>query len=667
MNQNHFLEIVLYRKEHHEIRNHSQTSQPLNSLSLLRGSTNKQTNDQTMSMLSSRERLTRSVSFSKVLKFGILFGIMFLAFFKELETVPNHRNNNCHDAKTITNKPPKGTTTGTNNIVVVATNAIAPGELPGYTGWARPEKTLARSFSIVKSVSSTGGVAVTPEAGDDKETFKMSGTRGYHESVITVKCEGHKDCVVKTRNRENNNNSDDDNGPSLFFLRAYGPAVVPGTVTSRSCRRSVGVDEGCYYDISFVFYDPGLYTIEVVLTFSSPPPISAFPLSTESNQQEPHYEGYLLPGFPLVATVEFEQEEGETTNPQKSKSTTSSSDNNTEEKDLCKFEDLVETSSTSAMKKARWKVTGKVNEKEYSSKTMNSPLVSTMGYIHNVNSLGINMEYRYVNDCLILPESSFDKNRRDGPTSVGQCSGPRKKIHIVYIGDSVLRVQKDMLQDLLKGIPTHQVEFTYLSLYGGYRKNQVLGPASVETFLQDLRVKTNDENVVILFNTGLHDIHRLCGAEFLEERPTYLEKDRLVSGSFACVDEYRALLKDFINAIHGFPAALKVFQSTTAAWPKYGNYGIGWDKNAQDMPLVSDFSAAFNEVAFEVLADYKDTTSTGSNNIDIMDGYWITYSRPDNREVGDIGKKLSHPGAEVLSAMARTWVMLISDKVCLPI
>ena len=586
---------------------------------------------------------------------------MFLAFFKELETTPKNRNNSCHDAKTVTKKTPRGTITGNINIVS-AKNAIAPGELPGYTGWARPEKTLARSFSIVKAVSSTGVVVVTPTAGDGKTPSKITGTKGYYESVITVKCEGHKDCVTKNKNRNRENNSDD-HGPSLFFLRAYGPAVVPGTVTLRSCDRSVGVDEGCYYDITFVFYDPGLYTIEVVLTFSSPPPISAFPIIKESNQQESHYEGYLMPGFPLVATVEFEQEGGETTIPQKS--ITSISDKSTEEKDLCKFEDLVETSSTSAMKKVRWKVTGKVNEKEYSSKTMNSPLVSTMGYIHNVNSLGINMEYRYVNDCRILPESSFDKNLRGRPMSVGECSGPKKKIHIVYIGDSVLRVQKDMLQDLLKGIPTHQVEFTYLSLYGGYRKNEVLGPASVETFLQDLRVKTNDENVVILFNTGLHDIHRLCGAEFLDERPTYLEKDRLASGSFACIDEYRALLKDFVNAIHEFPAALKVFQSTTAAWPKYGNYGIGWDRNAQDMPLVSDFSAAFNEVAFEVLADYKDATS--SNTIDIMDGYWITYSRPDNREVGDIGKKLSHPGAEVLSAMARIWVMLISDRVCLPI
>jgi len=86
------------------------------------------------------------------------------------------------------------------------------------------------------------------------------------------------------------------------------------------------------------------------------------------------------------------------------------------------------------------------------------------------------------------------------------------------------------------------------------------------------------------------------------------------------VNEYRALLKDFIEKINEFPAALKVFQTTTAAWPKYGNYGIQWSANAQSMILLSDFCEYFNNIAFEVLADYK------NSDIQIMDGYWITYS-----------------------------------------
>ena len=241
----------------------------------------------------SLSRLTRLVSSSKILNCGIII-VLILAFFGEFGIVQKSRK--CDDAKTVSNrfvvdKSARGTTTDIGNIVVK--NAVAPGELPGYTGWARPEKTLARSFSI-KSISTSTTVG--------RNTSNIPGIKGY-EYVVTVKCEGHKDCVVNNVNNSKSHNIND-NCASLFFLRAYGPAVIPGTVTSRSCgSNSIDVDYSagggsvCYYEISFVFYDPGPYTIEVVLTFSSPPPITAFPLGKELNEQEPHYEGYLLPGF----------------------------------------------------------------------------------------------------------------------------------------------------------------------------------------------------------------------------------------------------------------------------------------------------------------------------------------------------------------------------------
>jgi hypothetical protein len=36
----------------------------------------------------------------------------------------------------------------------------------------------------------------------------------------------------------------------------------------------------------------------------------------------------------------------------------------------------------------------------------------------------------------------------------------------------------------------------------------------------------------------------------------------------------------------------------------------------------------------------------------------------DNREIGTTGKKLSHPGLEVQSAMTIIWSMLILERVC---
>jgi len=543
-----------------------------------------------------QHELTRWFTFSRILKGGLLLVIL-VALVGELQSLWNRPLDTNVDSLVI---KPVGTKTA-------PLNSIAPGELPGYTGWARPENTLARYFRISRNHYNVRN----------------------RQFTVSVEC---TDCATRSKRAKP--------CASRFFLRAYGPAVVPGTKTGAL---PTGTN-GCSYSFWFPLYDPGVYTIEAVLTVSKPLPMEAFPLYP--NQEEPNYEGYLLPGFPMTTTVPF----GETSNDPASLATS--------EAGLCHFEDLVETWSNSAAERARWKVTGRVNERDYWSKTMNSSLVSTLGYMTNVNSLGINMEYRYFNNCRLIQEESL--LRRDKrPVLVGGCQGPQEKLHIVYIGDSVMRVQKDTLEKFLKGIPSERVEVSFLSLHGGYRKNQALGPANVTQFLQDLRTKTakQNENVVILFNTGLHDIHRLCGSEFRDERPTYLDKNRLVS--FKCVDEYRLLLKDFVNEIHNFPAALKVFQSTTAAWPKYGNYGIDWNQNAQGMVLVSDFCDAFNEIAFEVLKGFPQ--------IQIMDGYWITYARPDNREIGDIGKKLSHPGVEVLSAMTRKWVMLMMDRVCLPL
>lgn len=479
-------------------------------------------------------------------------------------------------------------------ITTFDSSAIPPGGLPAYTGWARPEKTLARYFSIL-SVS---------------ESFFAEKRTPIHEFIVTVQCRGHRDCKPSRNTFK---------GSSSFFLRAYGPAVLPGTVTSSSCN-----EMSCFYEFRFRFVDPGLYTIEAVLTFSNPPPIQTFPL--DENQQEPAYEGYLLPEFPLLKSVVIYNGDGQQTAPAS----------------YCTREDILEESSQSAREKARWKVTGKVNDPSYSSKTENSLLVSKIGYKNNVNSLGIHMEYQYNNACQILPASLA--------LAADRCAAS-KPIHIIYIGDSVIRVQNDILKDLLKESSdiANTVEFSFYSLHGGYRKNKILGPTSVANIVQEAAQEESNKHVAILFNTGLHDIHRLCGSEWRQERHTY------VSSNFkSCLEEYKGVLHDFQTAISSLPESVLVaFQSTTAAWPKYGNYGIAWETNAQKLPLDSSFAEAFNEIAYETLTS-----------VPILDGYWITYPRPDNREVGDIGKKLSHPGDEVLVTMSRIWAMLIYDSFC---
>lgn len=487
-------------------------------------------------------------------------------------------------SETVTPQNRSTTTTVTS---ASTTSALVPGELPGYTGWARPETTLAKFFSIT-SISPT-----EPRLG---EPF-----------TIHLWCHQNEICSKAS---------------SLFFLRAYGPSVIPGIV--RTSNRGK-------YAVEFTFPDPGQYTVEVVLTFSNPPPLEQFPL--QSGQEEPPYEGYLLPGFPL--TVMIQQAESPNTvlihggGPQ------------------CQPQDIAETSPLSSYNKARWKVMTKANAPGYIPKSTG---ISKNGYLRNVNSIGIQMDYEYISKCHLVP-SDILFTRQTVQNPFQQCG---KNIHILFIGDSVMRVQKQRFDEMVEHLPN--VQTTYVTLYGGYlRVKRMTDTFSVQ--MDDFIRRAADDSKIILFNTGLHDIHRLCGNEWKDDRYDYLDKELLDSGTFSCTQQYRTLLREFALIVQSIPADLRIFQSTTAAWPKYGNFGIEWPLGGQNMPVATDSVPIFNAIAFDVLQEF-------AKSIQIVDGYWITYSRPDNREVGTIGSKLSHPGLEVQIAMCRIWITLILDTIC---
>jgi hypothetical protein len=59
------------------------------------------------------------------------------------------------------------------------------------------------------------------------------------------------------------------NGGSLFYVRAYGPAILPGLVMDH---------RNGTYDVILHPMDEGIYTVEVVLTYFNPPPFSDFPM-----------------------------------------------------------------------------------------------------------------------------------------------------------------------------------------------------------------------------------------------------------------------------------------------------------------------------------------------------------------------------------------------------
>ena len=466
------------------------------------------------------------------------------------------------------------------------TTSLVPGELPGYTGWARPEETLAGFFTILSIFPRQ------PRVGD--------------QFSISLRCHRNDGCS---------------RGNSLFYLRAYGPSVIPGILENEGRGK---------YTAIFKFLDSGVYTVEVVLTFSDPPSIDQFPLRPPLTA--PAYEGYLLPGFPLQVLVEDSAIQKESS---------------AEKLSLCTADELLETSANNAVSKARWRVKRKSNAPNH---IVTSERITKSGYLRNFNSLGIHMEYEYVSGCSLLTKADFQPGSNHPVHMCGE-----KKINVIFIGDSVMRVQKEMFDQMVGKMPN--IQSSFVSLHGGYRRVKNLEP-TFQIKLDDIQRRTKDQIKVVLFNTGLHDIHRLCGDEWKDDRYEYLDKEMLDAGSFSCTDEYKSVIEDFGSLMRDFDADLKVFQTTSAAWPKYGNFGLEWPIGGQALPVTTDVPPMFNELAIDVLR------RKFSDSIKILDGFWITYSRPDNREIGPIGNKLSHPGLEVQSAMSRIWAMVLLEKVC---
>lgn len=84
--------------------------------------------------------------------------------------------------------------------------------------------------------------------------------------------------------------------------------------------------------------------------------------------------------------------------------------------------------------------------------------------------------------------------------------------------------------------------------------------------LKDIQRKEEGANVkrVIIFNSGLHDVDILCS---LKRKKTRTEIDAISNG-LPCEDAYRDAMTQLVRYISDFPAAIKVFRSTTAGWQK---------------------------------------------------------------------------------------------------
>jgi hypothetical protein len=481
-------------------------------------------------------------------------------------------------------------------------NTIHPGELPGYVGWARPAMTLAGSFRMARPCSSALLVSTN--------------------WTCSVHC-SHEACQ---------------NGGSLFFVRAYGPAILPGLVTDH---------RNGTYDVIFYPMDEGIYTVEVVLTYSNPPPFFDFPMR---NLTEPGYEGYMLPSFPLIVSV-TEQKSYSSTSLVKRQGSLP----------LCTMSDLLESSSTSALETGRWVVAEKVIDRPFSQDSHfrdHNGNITLDGYQRGDNSLGVRMDYRPTN-CTLLDETAITSAR-----ILDECmekskldfsSPSRRQLHILLVGDSNTQRQWNWARDIA-GIFGGKVKYTYVDLKDGL--NWMLPRATrdlANLYESDHKAGVSDHYIVIM-NSGLHDISLLCGAEYFG-----LHIDFSARGVGRCIDAYRTMLREFARVMKSFPSALTIFQTTTASWPKWGAFGNAWPADEkQPLPFSSSFVEHFNTIAWDVMTEFD---------IPIMDAYWLTSSRPDHRETNaknDISQKMVHAGPEVYSVLVRKWAMLALETICGP-
>ena len=331
---------------------------------------------------------------------------------------------------------------------------LVPGELPGYTGWPRFEKTLVSHF-------------YQPSDGQNNINSPISIESGKRLS-FNIQCDVDE-CQ---------------DGGAHFYLRAYGPSVITGEV--------IDYKNGSY-TISFYPVDPGIYTVEIVLSFCCTHDWRSFPPENKyGGNNDLDYEGYLVHGFPRQVHIYPSKQDDSFAKP------------------ICSMAQLVETkiNSTNFLQKGRWVVSDLIRSSLHKPKSSSSNGVSFEGFQDGTNSIGISMEYNW-NDCSLLPLDLIIKKQKKTENLLDQCLSNisnnkrrEKNLRVIFIGDSVMRLERKFFQEkILKKTASKNIKFRYISTEGGilFRNKAIIQE------LEMLKKNKPNERRFIYFNSGLHD------------------------------------------------------------------------------------------------------------------------------------------------------------------
>ena len=401
-----------------------------------------------------------------------------------------------------------------------------------------------------------------------------------------------------------------------FYVRAYGPSVISAIVEPPSKK-----SRSSEHSVSLMIRDPGVYWVEVVLEFSNAPPLASYPNSDET----PGYEGYLLPGTPFqLMAVDDEV----STNKQMAP---------------CTVEEMTVHDMNEGYYKNRWVVTDKVNvNKDIAKRNISyssQEKMSFHGYVRNINSIGIFMDLKPTT-CELVKDAT---------------SPCFRDLHFIFIGDSVMMGKHTALLERIQG--GANITISFIPVY--YRGGGGLGVAlpAIKKALNLVKI-SNPEKTCIFFNSGAHEIFGCSQIHKEEWKKLGFPTNR----TFSCSSLYKTRFQRLVEIVDAHPAKIKVFASTHALWPRWGNWGFSWPLNdneqtqRQRLPLTSHMAAHFNNIAFsEISSKFK--------SIHIVDEYWLTLARPDDREKNggptSVLGHLVHPGFEVYDVMMRQLLTIV--------
>uniref|UniRef100_A0A7S2K0F5 Uncharacterized protein n=1 Tax=Leptocylindrus danicus TaxID=163516 RepID=A0A7S2K0F5_9STRA len=507
--------------------------------------------------------------------------------------------------------------------------SLLPGDLPGYTGWPRRVSLTVADYSIV---SIEGFTVENNSVPKDKLVHHITDSKAGSLWSVLVHCPT-KECR--------------DSSPA-FYARSYGPAIITGDI--RSSRKHASVlgsedENNVDYEVQFRYKIPGKYIVELVLESEDAVTLSNFPRL--NNEWEPTYEGWLLPGFPLQIEVV---------------------DSDTRDASLshasnrwCSAGEIVADTN------GQWVVTGRYDQKmrdsgqikDFGFRNGDSML---RGYREGYSSSGFCTKYFMGSNCELLPAESLMSGKMFENNTLSQCLADASvttgtPIRLILIGDSVTNALRSMLIDEFSvDDSSGLIQIELLITSGGLA---ITLEQTLEA-LEKLRIDHQNDQFIIIFNAGLHELDKYCKASWAHWRSDHDVPPDWKYGD--CLENYKHYFKVLVEFITQYPAELKIFRTTNAGWMRWGNFGFAWGADRTQSYLKSPFYVQmFNTAAIEIVKQ-------SGEGIHIIDFYRITLARPDNTEVRDAanptGAHLVHPGVAPLRVLTRKLMMLIMWQVC---